>query len=496
MQVVQQPERLAPAGRPPARRRRRRRWRCPGAGSGGGRSPAGRGPGAARTPRTRPRRCPCSAASVSRLARVSAARSASDQDACRLYTRASRLMASGRNPASCDQLGDRPAAASRRRPRAGPAPTNISRACSGGRVSSSTRDHRAGQVGQVTAAGDQHQAAAPRPAAAAPTWALLAALSRTSSARCPAIRSRHSAARPARSAGQDRGSTPVAASSPASAASGASGSWPGVWPRRSMNSCRSGNRSRSRCAACTASAVFPTPGIPPIARTAAAPPPGRGRPRTAWPARRDLVQLAVAAGERRGVGRQRVPHLDGAGLAARPARRPRRPRRARAGSPRQDSRVQPLQLRPGLGAQLLDQDLAGRLVGGQRRVPAARPGTARSSAARAAAPAAAQPPPAAAALHDHVRVPAQVQVGVDAGLQRLQPQLGQPRPLPARPARRSPPPTAARPATAPARRPACRAASAHDPARAAARPAASAASNRAMSSVAGADVGSGTRPAR
>jgi hypothetical protein len=55
--------------------------------------------------------------------------------------------------------------------------------------------------------------------------------------------------------------TPSARNDAASASPGGIGC-SGSYPRRSTYSCPSGNRSATRCAQCTASAVFPTPAVP------------------------------------------------------------------------------------------------------------------------------------------------------------------------------------------------------------------------------------------
>ena len=62
------------------------------------------------------------------------------------------------------------------------------------------------------------------------------------------------------------------ASKLASASSGSTGCWPGVCPCNGKKICPPGNRPASRCAACTANAVLPTPAIPPIAWMPTTPP--------------------------------------------------------------------------------------------------------------------------------------------------------------------------------------------------------------------------------
>jgi hypothetical protein len=182
--------------------------------------------------------------------------------------------------------------------------------------------------------------------------------------------------------------------------------------------------------------------------------PAAGAPALAGPGQGsgDLVQLAVPAGEGDGVGRQRVAHLDGAGLR-RPwpgGSWPGGPRAAglgpRAGKPRAggpaaaapgrarhrqgrvivaDPLVQPLQLRAGLRAQLVDQDVAGGLVSGQRRAALAVP-------VQRGHQQPVQPLPQRlrrgqlGQLGQDGRGPAELQVSINAGLQRLQPQLREP----------------------------------------------------------------------
>ncbi len=128
------------------------------------------------------------------------------------------------------------------------------------------------------------------------------------------------------------------------------------------------------------------------------------------------------AGERRGGGRERVPHLRRLGLRGGFGR----PGQGRV--VRQQLLLQRAQLRAGLGAQLVDQHVPDRLVGRQRGGLLAVPVQGQHQQA-------VQPLAKGllagqlAQLGDHLARPAQVQVRVDACLQRLQPQLGQPGPL-------------------------------------------------------------------
>ena len=90
---------------------------------------------------------------------------------------------------------------------------------------------------------------------------------------------------------------------PRSAAAGVTGSV-GPKPRRCTYSCPSGNRSATLCAQCTASAVLPTPAVPPIAEmsTVAAPPrvTSPSSPSRAFSSSFRPAKFATAAGSCRG----------------------------------------------------------------------------------------------------------------------------------------------------------------------------------------------------
>ena len=105
----------------------------------------------------------------------------------------------------------------------------------------------------------------PAPGSSGSTCSLLAASSSTSSSCFSASRSRHSAIRASRPAGICPAGTPAVSSRLASASAGSTGCWPGVCPCSGRKICPPGNLSASRCAACTANAVLPTPAMPPIA---------------------------------------------------------------------------------------------------------------------------------------------------------------------------------------------------------------------------------------
>jgi hypothetical protein len=235
-----------------------------------------------------------SAVRVSKLSRISAVRSASVQDPCRANSRASSEMASGRDPASPTTSATPPRSPAAR----GASRMNISCACCGGSTSSSTGVTEPGRSPRCRrlVTRTRHPLV---PGSSGATWLVLVALSNTSSARCPAILSRHIPARPSRSPGRNRGSTLAAVSSPASASSGRTGSLSGVCACKSMNSCRSGNWSRSACAACIASAVLPTPGMPSIARTATTPPvPAAPAAAATWPSSSSRPVNATVSGGR------------------------------------------------------------------------------------------------------------------------------------------------------------------------------------------------------
>jgi hypothetical protein len=85
--------------------------------------------------------------------------------------------------------------------------------------------------------------------------------------RFPARRSRHSRSFSSRVTGICEGSMPVSRSSALRASLGSTGRWPGVCASNRTNSCPSGKLPVSWCAACTASALLPTPAMPSMACT-------------------------------------------------------------------------------------------------------------------------------------------------------------------------------------------------------------------------------------
>ena len=107
------------------------------------------------------------------------------------------------------------------------------------------------------------------------------------------------------------------------------------------------------------------------------------------------------------------------------------PRESQGGIARQDLLVQFPQPGPGFGAEFLDEHLAGALIGGERlglpsvTVEGEHELGVQAFPERITGDQAPQ-------LGDHVRVPPQVQVGVDSCFQCLQPHLGQTGDLPVR----------------------------------------------------------------
>ena len=133
------------------------------------------------------------------------------------------------------------------------------------------------------------------------TWAGSRALSSTISIRRPSSRLRYSACRPSSVAGRRAAGTPSASRNARSASAGGSGS-AGPNPRRFTYSCPSGKSAAARRAQCTASAVLPTPAVPPIAVISTGPSGRRSSPDSARSSRARPVNPGTVAGSITGAG--------------------------------------------------------------------------------------------------------------------------------------------------------------------------------------------------
>ena len=144
------------------------------------------------------------------------------------------------------------------------------------------------------------------------TWRSSRALSSTISIRRSASRLRYRPAWASALDGMRSGGTPSASRNPRITSAGVAGVSEGSKPRRFTYSCPSRNRPTTWCAQCSASAVLPTPAVPPIAEITTVPPPSGALRASGRQARKSSsafrpVKCRTPGGSCRGTGESDSP---------------------------------------------------------------------------------------------------------------------------------------------------------------------------------------------